>query len=143
MKKVWVVVANSSIAKIYRAEGSNLTEHSIFYHDEGHLHASDLLSDRQGQETYSSICGGDTYQAKTTVKAKEANLFATSIAQFLEKGAAANEYDSLYIIAKPPFLGHLREQLNHNLSKLIKEEIAKDLTQLSTKELRELLPPIL
>jgi len=144
MKKVWVVVANSSLSKIYRAENTNvLIEHGIFFHDESHLPVHELLSDRQGRETNKGMCGGDTYEARTPTKLKEALHFAEQIAHFLEKGYNAGEYEKVYIVAKPPFLGHLRQFLHPNVAKLVGAEIHKDLTQLRPEEVREYLPSAL
>lgn len=144
MKKIWVVVANSSQAKVYRInESQHLVEHGFFYHDESHLPASELVSDRMGHETSHNASGGNSYQPKTSLKLKEALLFADSLSLFLEKGCNAGEYDCLYLVAKPPFLGHLRDSLHSNVTKLVSSEIHKDLTHLKPDELRTYLPPIL
>jgi protein required for attachment to host cells len=144
MKKVWVVVANSSLAKIYRAENAQtLVEHGILFHDESHLPARELVSDSMGRETNFRAFGSDTYQPKTPIKLKEALLFADIVAHFLEEGCNCGECERIYIVAKPPFLGHLRQSLHPNVAKLVGSEIHKDLTQLKPQEVREYLPPIL
>jgi protein required for attachment to host cells len=144
MRKVWVVVANSGLAKIYRAENRTiLVEHGIFFHEESHLPARELVSDHHGRETQRKGYGSESMEAKTPLKMKEALLFAVQIARFLEEGYNKKEYERLYIIAKPPFLGYLRQSLHHNVAKLVDSEIHKDLTQSKPEEVRDYLPPVL
>lgn len=144
MKKVWVVVANSSQAKIYRAENAQtLVEHGLFFNDEIHLPARDVVSDKQGREQSYGLYGSDTYEAKTSLKTKEALSFAETIAHFLEQGCTKGECVRIHIVAKPPFLGYLRQCLHPNVAKLVGSEIHKDLTQLKPEEIREYLPPVL
>jgi protein required for attachment to host cells len=144
MRKVWIVVANSSQLKIYRAENAqNLVEHVLLFNEQSHLAVHDLVSDKQGQENRMSCWGSDTNEPKTPVKLKEANFFADSIAHFLEKGYNAREVERIYIIAKAPFLGCLRNAITPHIAKLVHAEINKDLTHLSPQEIREYLPPVL
>jgi len=144
MRKVWVVVANSTSATVYKSEnGSKIVEHQKFNHTEGHLADRELTSDKRGRSTQRGVYGTDTMQDTTTPHAKEAMLFAHEIALFLEKGFTSKEFERLYIIAKAPFLGHLRQELNPNTAKLVEAEINKDLHDLSPEKLREYLPLVL
>lgn len=144
MRKVWVVVANSSKSIIYRAESVNtLVEHKVLEHKESHLSDNQLIADRQGRQTHRVSFGTDTYQEQTPTKVKESSNFAQEISSFLEKGYNTRAFERLYLVAKPPFLGHLRNSLNPNITKLIESEIHKDLIQLRAEEIREYLPPVL
>lgn len=144
MRKVWVVVANGSQSIVYRAENVHkLTEVRRFYHDAMHLTRQDLNSDRPGRVTQRAGYGTDTMEEKTPPKVKEANLFANEIAQFLEEGYNKGDCDRIYLIAKPPFLGYIRQSLHPNVSKLIESEVQKDLTQMRPEQIREYLPPVL
>ncbi len=144
MRKVWIVVANGSQSKIYRAENVNtLVELKEFRHEEGHLKRDELNSDRPGRMTSRGGFGTDTMEEKTPPKVKEANNFAQEIARYLEEGCTSGECDRIYLIAKPPFLGHIRQSLNPNVSKLVESEVNKDLTQMRPEEIREYLPPVL
>ncbi|NGX61689.1 MAG: hypothetical protein K940chlam9_01178 [Chlamydiae bacterium] len=144
MRKVWIVVANSSQAKIFRAENvQTLVEYKSFVHEESQEPSRELTSDRQGRQTSRVGYGTDTYQEQTTTKAKEQSQFAHEIADFLAQGYHSGEYERLYLISKPPFLGYLRQCLNGNVSKLVESEIQKDLTQLKPGQIREYLPPVL
>jgi protein required for attachment to host cells len=144
MKKVWVVVANSSEAKIYRAENKDiLVEHGMLFHDESRLPGRELVSDGPGRENASQLSGGDTYDQKTSPRLKEALFFADSLAHFLEEGHRSGHFNKLYVIAKPPFLGHLRESLSPHVASAIETEIHKDLTKETIDAIREYLPYIL
>lgn len=145
MRKVWIVVANSSQSKVYRAENAqHLVEHVIFFSEESHLFVHELVSDKEGRETNSmGSWGADSYEPKTPVKRKEANFFAETIAHFLEKGCNSGECERIYMIAKAPFLGYLRDALTPHVAKLVHAEINKDLTQLRPEAIREYLPPAL
>ncbi len=146
MKKVWIVVASSSQAKIYRADGGHtLVEHAILFHDESLLPAHELVSDRagRGRESNTQKFGSDTYDPKTSPKMKESQQFAEIISDILERGFNAKSFEKVYIVAKAPFLGFLRSAITPHVAKLVETEIHKDLTQLRPDQIREYLPHIL
>jgi len=141
MKKVWVVAANSSEAKIYRAENTDvLIEHARLFHDESRLPGRELSSDGPGRESGAQMAGSDTYDQKTSPKLKEYILFAEILAHFLEEGYKMGHYERVYIFAKAPFLGHLRQSLSPHVAQLVHLEINKDLTKAKPEEIREYLP---
>lgn len=144
MRKVWIVVANASQSTIYKAENTNtLIELKNFQHQESHLTRHELKSDRPGRQTKRFGFGTDTMDEKTSPKVKEAHEFAQEIASYLEEGLHAGEFERIYLVAKPPFLGHIRQNLHPNVSKLVETEIHKDLTQMRPEQIREYLPPAL
>ncbi|MFZ0565943.1 MAG: host attachment protein [Chlamydiales bacterium] len=144
MRKVWIVVANSSKSIIYRAENvKTLVEHKVFEHKESHLADNQLTADKQGRQTHRVSYGTDTYQEQTPTKVKESSSFAEEISAFLEEGYNNRDMERIYLVAKPPFLGFLRSSLSSNVAGLIASEIHKDLTQLRAEEVREYLPPVL
>lgn len=54
-KEVWVIVANSTYAKIYKAESNkSLKEISRFEHPASRLHEQDLVSSKPGR-TFESV----------------------------------------------------------------------------------------
>lgn len=144
MRKVWIIVANASQTIIYKAENVHkLTEIKKLQHAESHLARRDLVSDKQGRGHQRIGSANDTLSDTTSPKEKEANIFAHEIAHFLEEGYKNGEYERLYLISKPPFLGYLRQSLSPHVSKLIESEIHKDLTLIKSEEIREYLPPVL
>jgi protein required for attachment to host cells len=144
MKKIWIVVANSTYSHIYRAENNQkLVEIKYLEHLESHMRARELVSDSQGRSTNVSLYGSDTMEDKTSLKDKESMHFADQIITFLEEGCKNGECERIYIISKAPFLGNLRAALPPLLAKLVHAEISKDLTQLTADQVREYLPPVL
>ena len=144
MRKVWIVTANRSQARVFRAENTHkLVEIKTLYHQEGREHAQDLNSDRKGRTNSHFGHTVDTMQAKTPVETKEAVIFATEIANMLDEGYKAGSFERLYLIANPPFVSILRDCLKTPIAKLIQSEIHKDLTHSRSEEVREYLPPVL
>ncbi len=144
MRKVWIVVANSSLAKIYQAvDGHTLTEKKSFEHPETHLKDNELVTDRPGANTYTTGNGPHPIQEKTPQKVKERHYFADQIATYLQEALYTGEFEHLYLIANPTFLGHLRSAMNPHLSKLIVSEVHKDLTHMKPSQIRDYLPPVL
>ena len=144
MRKVWVVVANRSDSKIYRAENVNtLVEHKSLTHKEAHLNDHDLIADGPGRTGQKGVHGSDTLSEKTTQQDKEAKIFATEIASFLEQGYNSGECERVYLVAKAPFLGFLRESLHPNVVKMVESEIHKDIVDQRPEQIREYLPPVL
>lgn len=144
MKKVWVVVANQTKARIYQAKNMHaLEEIHGFIHPEGHLHDSDLIGDKQGRTIRNAAPGNNTYQEKTSPHTKEAQHFATTISKYLEKHLQENAFEHLYIIASPVFLGILRDTLSHRIKNMITKEIPKDVVQFDANQIRDYLPHVL
>lgn len=147
MRKVWILVANSGQARVFKADNAKtLTELNGFVHPEIHLKDEDLVSDRPGIAVschHSSRFGPHTISNETSQKTKERNHFAEQIALFLEEGYKKGEFERLYVIADLPFQGFLREAFSDHLTKLVNEEIQKDLTKLSAAEIRKYLPEFL
>ncbi len=144
MRKVWIVVANSGLCKIFRAENRNtLHEFKTIEHLESHLKGCDLMSDKQGGSGARNYSGSDTFSTKAGPKTKEAFHFADEIAALLKEQYHKGEVDRIYLIAKAPFLGRLREAFNHDLSKMVITDIDKDLTSLKAEKIIEYLPPVL
>lgn len=144
MRKVWIVTANSSQAKIYHAENvQKLIECKDIKHTEGHLNSKELTADRQGRTTRRQSYGTDTLEEKTSPKMKESSLFAEEIAHILKEGYEQGSYERLYLVATPSFLGYLRKSITPPIAKLIYSEIHKDLTHKKPEEIRSYLPPVL
>ena len=144
MRKVWIITANRTQARVFRAENTHkLVEIKTLEHQEGHKHARDLNADRQGRNNSRKGYGVDTMEAKTSAEAKDAVLFATEIAHMLQEGYKAGSFERLYLIANPPFVSILRDALETPIAKIIQNEVHKDLTRCRTEEVREYLPPVL
>lgn len=144
MRKIWIVTANRSRATIYRAESTHkLVEIKSLKHGEGHEHAKDLVSDKQGQVNNRVGFGVDAMELRTKVETKESRNFAKEIAEVLREGHKVGAFERLYLIANPPFITFLKEAMGTPVINLIQKEVHKDLTQSKGEDIREYLPPVL
>lgn len=134
-RETWVLVANSSVARVYRLEKHNLVEHALFDHPQSRLHNRDLVSDKPGRDFESVGSARHAMEPRHSPKDVEADLFAKELARFLEAGRNRGEYDRLFVALSPAMLGLLRNNLDSATAKLISEEVDKDITQLKTDEI--------
>ncbi len=58
MRKVWVVVANSSLSKIYKNQGNLLVEYKTMEHPESRLKRDDLVTDKRVEDPKRRIWNG-------------------------------------------------------------------------------------
>ena len=139
----WVVVADSSRARIFKAETAlgPLQELAALAHPEGRLHAQDLTSDLPGRAFDSSGLGGrHAMEQNIDPKENEALKFARQVAEYLENGQNANQFSKLVLVAAPKFLGYLRQSLSDRVVELVAWEIDKNLVQQNAEDIRRHLP---
>lgn len=144
MKLTWILVADSTRARIFTADTpvSPLEEIEDFSHTEGRLHDREMTSDLPGR-IKSSGGGRHALEQPTDPKKHETDIFAHHVAQYLEDAHNANRFEQLLIVAGPSFLGLLRNQLSEQIKKLVRFELDKDITMLSAAEIRQHLPEYL
>lgn len=145
MKSTWILVADSSRARIFTATNRTgpLQELEDIAHPEGREHEQNMTSDLPGRD--SSRIGGErhSFQDETEPREQEIIDFARLIAHHLDDARKAGKYEQLIIVAAPKFLGTLRAQLPEPASKLIVLEIDKNLTQHDAADIRKHLPEFL
>jgi len=144
MKLTWILVADSTRARIFTADtpSSPLEEIEDFSHNEGRLHDREITSDLPGK-IKSAGAGGHTFEQPTDPKKHEIDNFAHYIAKFLEKAHNANRFEQLIIVAGPSFLGLLRNNLPEHIKQLVRFELGKEISMLSAADIREHLPQYL
>ncbi len=145
MAKIWVVVANSSRARILMAEnsGMGLSEIETLEHPEGRLHEQELTSDFPGKAFDSGGQGRHAMGTPVDPKKQEAIKFAKVVADHLEAGRTTGSFSKLYVIAAPAFLGQLRNQLSASLEQTVQGTIDKNLVAEDEKTIRAQLPDYL
>ena len=123
MPNTWVVVAESSRAKIFELEKRNspLKEILDFTHTPSRLHQKDPTQ-------------------QTTVKENASNEFARNLHDHLKAACNKRKFNKLIIMSPPKFLGRLRKQLGANINKYVISEIDKNLVRHSTQEIQAHLP---
>ena len=146
MTTTWIIAADSSRARILQVmdrEG-RLAEVEDLYNPEGRAHDRDLIGD--GHPRWSghggmgkpgghvtSGPGSDREEPKATDHATD--LFVKRVSDYLDKARTAHRYDRLHLVAPPKFLGQLRKELGKEVQKLVSEELPKDLSWLSARDL--------
>lgn len=145
MKSTWILVADSSRARIFSADTPSgpLNELETLAHPEGREHEQKMTSDLPGRDIDRSGGGRHSYQVETEPKEQEAIDFAKRISQRLEKARNGGNFNQLIIMAAPAFLGTLRGQLNGQTRKLVSIEIDKNLCQHNPDDIRKHLPEYL
>jgi protein required for attachment to host cells len=145
MSRAWVVAADSSRARILSAEkrNSDLVEVEDLVHTESRLHEQDLKSDAPGRAFDSAGQGRHAMEPKNSAKQQEALRFAKQVCETLTSAHGRGQFDKLYIVAAPSFLGLLRECLNPVVQHKIAGEISKNLSAHTPEEIRGQLPDYL
>lgn len=132
---LWILVANSASAKLYRREQGHLKEIKTFSHPESRLHDRDLVTSGPGKGNQSMGTGAYNLEPHTTPHVNEFNIFAKELSHFLDHERTVGSYKKLIIVANPTFLGILRQALTHETALLIAHEVNRDLTHLSSSDL--------
>lgn len=126
----WVITANGSHAKLFEmTKFPKLEEFSILEHPESRLKSSELMTSPLGEISERGRIGSNTYEPKSDPHQLEMEKFAKLVGDSLSSSHQKGEFQRLYIIASPMFLGLLRPHLNHSMLKAIIAEIPKDMTE--------------
>ena len=141
MKSIWILVADSSRARIFVADTpSTIQEIEDFAHTEGRLHEQGMTSDLPGKDVGVVGAGGHAYQNQIDPKEQEAINFAKTVAKHLDEEHNSNKFERLMIISDPSFLGKLRKQLSDQSRKAVCFELDKNITTHSVDDIRKHLP---
>lgn len=142
MNAAWIVVAESSQARIFSAHTpiAPLNELTAMSHPQSRAKVGELVSTGRGLTFQSAGEGRHTTEPSQDAKAHEAELFARQVVQYLETGRNEHRFDRLIVVAPPAFLGLMRSVYSDALAKLVTHEVPKNLAQLPTPEIRSHLP---
>ncbi|MEA1988395.1 MAG: host attachment protein [Pseudomonadota bacterium] len=142
MKPIWILVADSSAARIFTTEhsASDLIEVEDFFHYEALQQEGDLVSDSPGRG-HDSISGGNhAFTGEVSPKEQESIEFAKRIAKQLNDELNQNKFEKLFVIAAPNFLGKLRNAFSKGVAKHIVFSLGKNLVTQNSQEIRGHLP---
>lgn len=141
MSNTWILVAESSRAKIYSGKGQRapLSEIKDFVHPKGRLHEGDLVSDSAGSDGGSVGQGRHVLDDQTNAREQEAIIFANELANYLNIERNKESFGTLVIIAAPAFLGLLRENLSDEVMGMVSQQIDKNLMHKSAEEIHQYL----
>lgn len=131
MATTWIVAADASRARVLQVtDREQLLEVEDFVNPEGRLHNREIDSDARGR-----FPGGNTWQPEVEAVEHQNELFAKRVADYLDKARTEHRYDRLVIAAPPKTLGQLRKSLPREVEKLVADELPKDLSGLSAREI--------
>ena len=137
MRTTWILIADSSRARIFekKEHEKHLEEVEDFVDSEGRATSNELRTDGRGR-FYGK---GEREQGHTAEPAvspveHENDLFAHTLARYLDDARKTNRYDRLYLVAPPKFLGLIRANLEDEVKKMVHGELQKDISTLSVQE---------
>jgi protein required for attachment to host cells len=132
-----VVVADQSEARFYDLQGmeSGLRLTRRLTDAAAHLHNRDMVSDKPGRvfdhappsTGRRGSVGHHSTGGERSPRRHEAESFARTIIEELEKARQAGEFERLVVMAGPGFLGLLRAASPKALTSVIVAEVDKDL----------------
>ncbi|MDH3647341.1 MAG: host attachment protein [Gammaproteobacteria bacterium] len=142
MNRTWVVVAESSRARIFATKGprSALNEIEGLTQPEARLKERDLVSDSHGRSFDSGGTGRHAMGRQVNQKHHEAMVFAKHIADHLQEEYARNTFAKLILIAPPEFLGLLRKALHAPCANRVAATINKNLVQHDAADIHAHMP---
>lgn len=134
----WIVVANSSHAKIFRlVKFPKIEELTTMDHPESRLHNQDLEGRKPGRCFQSGGTTRHAYQPETEPKEVEIEKFAKSLSDYICGAHQKGDFARLYIMASPSFLGLLRQFINPATQKTIVAELSRDMVGRTTSEIEK------
>lgn len=145
MKKTWILVADSSRARIFVTNTHNepLVEIEALVHPQGRQHEQNLTSDLPGKQASKFNSSHHAIGKENDPKHQEAIDFAKTITRHLDEARARGEYSQLIVVAAPSFLGLLRENMAPQVAKLVTHALDKNLTRQKPDAIRHQLPEFL
>lgn len=140
MKKqvTWILVADGGQAKTFLAAN----KHEIELLNETVVPnppSRDIDADRPGRTFDSRGTGRHAMEPPSDAHDRVETEFIRSVAAHLDAAHEQKQFDRLIVVAAPKALGDLRTAYSKRLAKAVASEIPKDVTNLSTAELREFL----
>lgn len=140
MNKIWVLVAESSRAKLYEQDHPRSPLHELkdFEHSASRLNDTELVAGSLGRTHDRYGYGQHALVPDTDPKANEAHIFARELAEHLDQ--SKKFYSKLVVIAPPEFLGLLRDSFSSQVAHCVAASINKNLVHETPEEIQGHLP---
>ncbi len=141
-KKIWVVVADSTRARMFNTDmpDGSLEELPDLVHEAGRSKGRDLLSDSTGRDSNSDRAGSHTIGHEKDSKEQETLTFAREISKKLDTAFHQQQIRRLYLMSSPHMLGLLRKQLSKDTRSVIHHESGINLVKEDPATIRTHLP---
>lgn len=113
-ERTWIVVANGRFARVY-------------------------LSVRNGPLEEVETLGDDDPESEPPVPARPDEMadFARIVARHLDKALDGKQFQKLYLVASPAFLGLIRPDLSQRVEAVLAGEVTKDLVHHTPEQVRD------
>ncbi len=142
MSMQWVIVADSSRARIFETDGrlDQLREVKDLLNPEGRLDEADLRHDAKGR-FYGKGEHHQAHSAEPNVSrgSHDADQFSRELGQMLAQDGDAHRYDSLIVVAPPDFLGRLRRHWPDRVGRCVKQEFNRNIASWDGARIRDYL----
>lgn len=128
--KTWILIADSSRARILRHCGPGKGLEAVDGHDfrSEQRKLRDILADRPGRVHDSAGKSRHAMEPATDAVRQDETAFARSLAAVLAKALRRRQFDRLVLVAPPKALGDLRSELSAPVQAALIAEVNKDLT---------------
>ncbi len=140
MSKTWVVVAESSRAKIFEVEKNDQSKRTLkeitgFSHSVSRNHKQQLDTSHQKESRHSQLTSTlDSHKTQERIE------FARSLSQHLNSARNQGKFGKLILMSPPRFLGDLRKNLGTETNKHVVSEVDKNLVRHSVQEIQAHMP---
>ena len=140
--RVWIVVADKRIARIFRKSNSHLELIGEAL-PTNRQRAKGIPDNSMGRVT--SLHGSQHHKLTPHMQPgrSDAVHFAQDLSSWLEEAVQKDSFDRLVLIAAPKTLGDIRSCLHKTVHNRIIAEVNKELTQINEKQLEEELKNII
>ena len=138
---IWVLAADSARARVFQSErkDNDFVEVISIVNPVARMKEGEIVSDKQGSQKDSFGSGHHSGSPKHSAKVVAENTFAKDIACSLDKALQRQDFQRLYIIAPPKFLGKLRPNLSEGIKNRVQGEYNHDVSALKPEKVRDLL----
>jgi len=142
MGKTWILISDSGHARCFEQQATDhaLIELADFVHPHKDLvfeAAGGDLTGAAGKGHGRTEHAGTQFEPRTEAHAKERDIFARQLADYLNLGVAEQRCKALVLIATSPMLGAIKPCLSSAAEKALSRCVSSDLTHYSGADLKE------
>ncbi|MCB1117080.1 MAG: host attachment protein [Chlamydiia bacterium] len=138
MKKMWVLIADSSRAEIVEVEGvgKKISQVQHFKHDKSRARNRAIDTDRPGR--MNDRVGGQRHAMENHHDAHthEREVFARQIVEALELAHSNHQFEEFAIVAPAALLGDLNHAMGKTLKKALLKEVTHDIAGIADEKKR-------
>jgi protein required for attachment to host cells len=145
MATTWIIAADESRARVLQVAGPDrLDEIDDLVNPSGRAQDRELQTDAEprfsghggvGKPGGSRTSGPASDREAQGAVEHSVRTFAREVGRYLDRARLDHRFDQLVLLAPPKFLGALRKELDKEVEKLVADELPKDLSGLSAREL--------